>query len=332
MITIAVDAMGGDHAPQAVVDGCLSAVKTHADIRILLCGGQEQLQALLPQDAQRIEIVDAPEVITNHESPTMAIRRKTNSSLVRAMDLVKQGQAQAVLSAGSTGAILAGAIFRIGRIRGIERPALATALPTVKGTPVLLLDCGANVDCKPSYLTSFALMGSVYMQGVMGVEKPRVALINIGAEAEKGNELTKSAYPLMQQAPVSFVGNAEARDVLSGDADVLVCDGFAGNLILKHTEGLAQSMMTMMKESFMSSTRAKIGAVLLKPALRQFKKRLDYSEYGGAPLLGISAVVIKAHGSSNAKAIASAVAQARQAVAGDIVCAITRQLAAAQDA
>jgi len=326
MITIAVDAMGGDHAPQAVVSGCLEALKAFDDISLILCGPESEIKALLPQDASRIEVLDAPEVITNHEHPTTAIRRKTNSSLVRAMDLVKQGKAQAVLSAGSTGAVLAGSIFRIGRIRGIERPALATTLPTVKGSPVLLLDCGANVDCKPAYLANFALMGSVYMKGVMEVAQPKVGLINIGAEAEKGNDLTKSAYPLLSESPVNFIGNVEARDVLSGVADVLVCDGFAGNMLIKHTEGMASSMMQMMKESFMSTTRSKIGALLLKPALKSFKKRLDYTEYGGAPLLGVNTVVIKAHGSSNAKAIASAVRQARQAVKGDIVGAIGREL------
>lgn len=326
MIIIAVDAMGGDHAPQAVVGGCLEALRSFDDISLILCGPESAIKALLPQDISRVEVVDAPEVITNHEHPTTAIRRKTNSSLVRAMDLIKQGKAQAVLSAGSTGAVLAGSIFRIGRIRGIERPALATTLPTAKGSPVLLLDCGANVDCKPAYLANFALMGSIYMKGVMDVAQPKVGLINIGAEAEKGNDLTKASYPLLSESPVNFIGNVEARDVLCGDADVLVCDGFAGNMLIKHTEGMASSMMQMMKESFMSTTRSKIGALLLKPALKAFKKRLDYTEYGGAPLLGVNAVVIKAHGSSNAKAIASAIRQARQAVQGDIVGAIGREL------
>ncbi|MBQ4638442.1 MAG: phosphate acyltransferase PlsX [Clostridia bacterium] len=329
MYTIAVDAMGGDNAPQAVVAGCIEAINEYKDIKLIICGPNEKIKELLGKDYDRIEIVDAQDVITNHDQPTMAIRRKSESSLVKAMELVKSGAAQGLVCAGSTGAVLAGGIFKVGRIRGIERPALAPLLPTVQGKPVMLIDCGANVDCKPQYLTNFALMGTAYMRSVIGVKEPKVALLNIGAEDEKGNELTKAAYPLLKEmSNINFIGNMEARDVLSGDADVLVCDGFAGNVLLKNTEGLASSLMSMMKVEFTSDFRSKIGALLLKPAFKRFKKRMDYTEYGGAPLLGVNGVIIKGHGSSNARAFSRAILQARNAIesnlVGDIVSSIEK--------
>lgn len=328
-IIIAVDAMGGDNAPKAIVEGSVLALRAHADIRILLAGPTDQLNPLLAScdDVRpRIEILEANEVIDIHEPPVIAVRRKKDSSLVVAAMAVKEGRAQALLSAGSTGAVLAAGMLRIGRIRGIERPALAPVLPGLK-RPFLLIDCGANVDCQPKYLEQFGLMGSVYMQKVFSVNTPNVMLANIGAEAEKGNQLTKQAHELMSaQRAYHFTGNIEARDIPMGEADVVVADGFDGNLILKYTEGLAGALMGMLKEEMLSDTRSKVGAMLLKPAFKRFKKRMDYEEYGGAPLLGVEGAVVKAHGSSNAHALESAVGQARNMVRGDIVSLIRQGL------
>lgn len=317
---IAVDAFGGDNAPKAVVEGCVTALKTYSDITIALCGDEESIKSELSAydyDASRVEIYHAPEVIGCDEQPTFAIRRKKNSSLVKAMELVRDKEAECVLSAGSTGAVLAGATFIVRRIEGVKRPALGVVFPAEKGC-VLIMDCGANVDCKPSYLMQFAVMASAYMKDVMGVENPRIGLLNNGAEAEKGNELTKAAYKLLEDAPVNFVGNCEARDILSGQFDAIVCDGFAGNIVLKYTEGMASTLMSMLKGELMADTRSKIGALLAKPAFRRFKKIMDYTEYGGAPLLGIDGGVVKAHGSSNAKAFAAAIGQARKFALGGI--------------
>ena len=332
MIRIAVDVYGGDNAPECVVDGALEAMREMPDIHILFCGAEGKVRAMLearPHDEARVQIVDAPEIITNHESPTLAIRRKLNSSLVKAMDAVKAGQADAAVTAGSTGAALAGGIFRIGRIRGISRPALAPLLPTAKKKPVLLIDCGANVDCKPEYLLQFALMGAAYMRGVMGVSNPKIGLLNIGAEDEKGNELTKSAFPLLKEEKrIDFFGNVEARDALTGCVDVIVSDGFAGNTLLKSTEGAAKLIMGMLKESLSASARTKIGAALAMPALRALKNEMDYEQYGGAALLGVTGVMVKAHGSSKAHAYACAIRQARTMVEGKLVSIISEQLGA----
>ena len=317
---IAVDAFGGDNAPKAVVEGCVAALKTYGDITIALCGDEESIKNELSAydyDSSRVEIHHAPEVIGCDEQPTFAIRRKKNSSLVKAMELVRDKEAECVLSAGSTGAVLAGATFIVRRIEGVKRPALGVVFPAEKGC-VLIMDCGANVDCKPSYLMQFAVMASAYMKDVMGVENPRIGLLNNGAEAEKGNELTKAAYKLLEDAPVNFVGNCEARDILSGQFDAIVCDGFAGNIVLKYTEGLSSTLISMLKGELMADTRSKIGALFAKPAFRRFKKIMDYTEYGGAPLLGIDGGVVKAHGSSNAKAFAAAVGQARKFALGGI--------------
>lgn len=327
MITIAVDAMGGDNAPEAIVQGCLDAVELFDDIRVKLFGPAERIAQLVGEGAQRVEIIDAPDVISNHDHPTMAIRRKKESSLVRALESVKRGEADAAVSCGSTGAVLAGGIFIVGRISGIERPALAPLLPTAADKPVMLIDCGANVDSKPQYLADFALMGSIYMEKAASRPKPAVALVNIGEEAEKGNELTKAAYPLLAALPINFTGNIEGRDLLGGDADVLVCDGFTGNLVLKFAEGLTGTVMGMMKKTFLSSLRTKLGAMLLKPALRSFKHRMDYTEYGGAPLLGVNGVVIKGHGSSNAHAVERAIYQARLNVQTALPATIARAIA-----
>lgn len=328
-ILIAVDAMGGDNAPGAIVEGSILALREYANIRILLVGPTDTILTHLT-DADdvkgRIEIREAPDEIDIHEPPVIAVRRKVNSSLVVAMMAVKNGEAQALVSAGPTGAVLAGGMLRVGRIAGIERPALAPVLPGRK-KPFLLIDSGANVDCQPKYLEQFGLMGSVYMQKVFGVKVPNVCLANIGAEAEKGNNLTKQAHELMAaQTAYAFGGNVEGRDIPSGVADVVVADGFAGNLILKYTEGLAGALIGMLKDEMMATTRAKLGAMLLKPALRNFKKRMDYEEYGGAPLLGVDGAVVKAHGSSRPSAIKSAIGQARNMVMGDIVTLIRQGL------
>lgn len=319
---IALDAMGGDHAPDAIVRGAILALRQFGDVRILLAGPKKRLEEMISEASDvknRIEIIEADEVIGMDEAPMLAVRKKVNSSMVQAMLAVRDKRAGAMVSAGSTGALLACGMLRLGRIKGIERPALAPVLPGVKGG-WLLIDSGANVDCQPKYLAQFGLMGSVYMKNVMGVANPKVGLVNIGAEAEKGNRLTKEAYQLMQnQTSYNFVGNCEAREIPSGDFDVVVADGFDGNLILKYTEGLAGAMMSLMKEDLMSGMRTKIGAALSKPGLRKFKKRLDYNAQGGAPLLGVDGAVVKAHGSSGDEAIKNAIRQARTMLEGEVV-------------
>ena len=330
MIRIAVDVYGGDNAPGCVIDGALEALRAMDDVSILFCGAQAEIEGLLngrEYDAQRVSIVDAPDIITNHESPTLAIRRKLNSSMVRAMDLVKKGEADAVVTAGSTGAALAGGIFRMGRIRGIDRPALGPVLPTSGEHPVILIDCGANADCKPDYLVQFALMGQAYMKGVMGIANPKVGLLNVGAEDEKGNELCKAVFPLLKDHPgVNFYGNVEARDVLTGVVQVIVCDGFSGNILLKSTEGAAQLIFSKLKKGLMSSVRSKLGALMVKPALKTVKNELDYEQYGGAALLGVKGALVKAHGSSKGHAYACAIAQAHTMVKGGVVGIIAQSL------
>lgn len=326
---IALDAMGGDNAPNAIVEGAIRGLRKFKDIEIMLTGPEEKLAALIA-DANdvkdRISIVNATEVITMEDSPMMAVRTKKDSSLVVAMNAVREGCAGAVVSAGSTGALLAGGMFKIGRIPGIERPALAPILPGLKKN-FMLIDCGANVDCQPKYLLQFGMMGSVYMKSVLDVKNPNVGLVNIGAEAEKGNKLVKETYELMQQqSGYNFVGNCEARDIFTGDFDVVVADGFAGNIILKHTEGLAKALFTMIKEELMASLGTKIGAMLAKPAFRKVKKRMDYNAVGGAPLLGVNGAVVKAHGSSGGEAIENAIRQARRMLEGDVVDKITEGL------
>ena len=314
---IALDVMGGDNAPEALIEGAKAALAEMPDIKLVLCGKEDVIRGL---ESDRVRLVPATEVITMEEAPMMAVRKKVDSSLVKAMLEVREGRADAVVSAGSTGAVLAGGMFRIGRIKGIERPALAGILPARKG-PTLLTDIGANVDCQPKYLNAFAMMGSVYMENVVGIKNPKVGLANIGTEAEKGNKLAKESYELMSaQKGYNFCGNVEARDISSGEYQVVVFDGFDGNLILKYTEGLSSDLVGMLKEEIMGGGLiAKIGGMLLKPALRGFKKRMDYTEQGGAPLLGVDGAVVKAHGSSNAKAVCSAIRQARTMIENDVV-------------
>ena len=331
---IALDAMGGDNAPDAIVAGAVAALRRYGDIRILLAGPEARLNALL-EDASdvrgRVEILPAEDVIGMDESPMLAVRKKVNSSMVQAMMAVREKRAQAVVSAGNTGAVLAGGMLRIGRIPGIERPALAPVIPGAK-KPFLLIDAGANVDCQPKYLEQFGLMGSVYMRSVMGVRDPAVGLVNIGAEAEKGNKLTKETYQLMsRQTSYRFAGNAEARDIPTGDFDVVVADGFDGNIILKYTEGIVGAMMGMLKSYLSTSKVSKVGAALARPAFRKFKRSMDYNAYGGAPLLGVEGAVVKAHGSSGEQAIMNALRQAREMLVGDVTGKIREGLSGLSD-
>ena len=327
---IFLDAMGGDNAPQAPVAGAIEALRRFPEIEIELAGVLSQLEPLLTDcdDVRgRITLVDAPEVITNHESPVMGVRTKKQSATVIGMLKLRNKEVDGFVSAGSTGAVLAGGMFRLGRIPGVERPALAPLMPNGKGH-FLLIDCGANVDCKPEYLQVFGVMGDAYMKGVMGMKEPRVGLINIGAESEKGNALVKATYPLMEQAPYRFVGNVEARDITGDVADVLVADGFTGNVVLKFMEGVAGTLMGIIKKEMLGDTRSKIGALLAKPAFRRVKKAMDYTEVGGAPLLGVQGAVVKAHGSSNGHAMACAIGQCIRMIDGHVVDIIAQGVSA----
>jgi len=327
---IAIDAHGGDHAPDEILKGCALALEKDADIELIIAGDEAVIKPALEAlgaDMGRVGIRHAPQLIGMAESPVQAIKTKKDSSLVRALKAVSDGEADAFISAGNTGAVLAGATMIIRRIPGVRRPALAPVMPTGKGNPVLLIDCGANAECKPDYLAQFGVIGSLYMSRVFGVQNPRVGLISNGAEAEKGNELTKAAYALMREMPIDFAGNVEARYVHSGDIDVAVCDGFVGNVVLKLTEGLAATLFGMMKQEFVRDLRSKLGALLLKPAFGRIKKLMDYTEYGGAPFLGVNGCVIKAHGTSGAKEISLAIVQARDMVNAGMVDAIKSGIA-----
>jgi phosphate acyltransferase len=334
---IYLDAMGGDHAPQATVEGAREALSLFPRLTLELGGPLATIQAEAervfendPALKARLSFADCPEVITNDESPVMAIRQKKGSAIVDGLLKLRNHQVDAFVSAGSTGAVLAGGMFRLGRIHGIDRPALAPLLPNGKGY-FLLIDCGANVDCRPEYLQQFALMGNAYMQGMRGIQNPRIGLVNNGAEAEKGCALTKAAYELLMGSGLNFVGNVEARDITGDLADVIVCDGFVGNVILKFMEGVAGTLMSIIKKEITADLRGKIGALLAKPAFKRVKKTMDYSEVGGAPLLGVSGAVIKAHGSCNAHAIACALKQAVTMVEADVVGNIERRLAPAAE-
>lgn len=314
-IKVVVDAMGGDNAPEAPVKGAVEALNEVPGINIILAGRTEEIKKELDKytyDNGRISIVHADDIIGFDEPPVMAIRKKKNSSIVVGMNLVKHGDADAFVSAGSTGAILVGGQFVVGRIKGVERSPLAPLIPTAKG-PALLIDCGANVDARASHLVQFAKMGSIYMQHVVGIKNPKVAIVNIGAEEEKGNMLVKETYPLLKECTdINFTGSIEARDIPKGDADVIVCEAFVGNVILKLYEGLASTLIGKIKEGLMSSFQSKMGALLIKPALKKTLKQFDVSEQGGAPLLGLNGLVVKAHGSSGSLEIKQAIKQCIQ--------------------
>ena len=314
-IKVVVDAMGGDNAPEVTVEGAVEALKVSDKISIILTGRTEDIKKELQKysyDESRISIVQADDVIGFDEPPVMAIRKKKNSSIVVGLNLVKRGEADAFVSAGSTGAILVGGQFVVGRIKGIERAPLAPLIPTAKG-PSLLIDCGANVDARSSHLVQFAKMRSIYMEHIVGIKNPRVAIVNIGAEEEKGNMLVKETYPLLKECTdINFVGSIEARDIPNGDADVIVCEAFVGNVILKLYEGLSNTLMHEIKAGLMSSLRSKIGGLLIKPALKKVVKGFIGEDQGGAPLLGLKGLVVKAHGSSGADDIKKAIIQCIQ--------------------
>jgi len=323
-----IDAMGGDNAPEEIIKGTIEKLNERKDFSVIFTGLEDKIKAELSKyayDEAKVEIVNATEVISMDEHPVEAIRKKKDSSMVVGQLLLKEKKGDAFITCGSTGACLACAQLRLGRIKGINRPALAPVLPNgQKGA--MLIDCGANMDCKPINLAQFAVMGSIYMEKVLGVEKPRVGLANVGIEDTKGNELTKAAFELIkEQNLVNFIGNAEGRDLVD-KVDVMVADGFAGNLMLKSMEGFASFMIATMKKSFMASLRTKIGALLLKPALKDLKKAMDYNAYGGAPLLGVDGVVIKGHGSSKANTMHANIEQAIKMVQADIVGVIKENI------
>lgn len=312
MIKIAVDAMGGDNAPSEIVKGAVEAVSERPDITVCLTGQEDIIKKELEKytyKKEQIEIVPASEVIETGDPPVNAIRKKKDSSIVVGMNLVKRGEADGFVSAGSSGAILVGGQVIVGRIKGVERPPLAPLIPTERGFS-LLIDCGANVDARPSHLVQFAQMGSIYMEHVMGVKRPRVAIVNIGAEEEKGNALVKETFPLLKECPgINFIGSIEAREIPHGGADVIVCEAFVGNVILKLYEGVGATMISMIKKGMISSLRSKIGALLIKPALKSTLKSFDASQYGGAPLLGLKGLVVKTHGSSKANEVKNSIIQ-----------------------
>ena len=327
-IILVVDGMGGDFAPKAAVEGCIAAIKEDDTIELVITGDKSLIEKELLKytyNKEKISIVHTTEIITTNEAPVMAVRKKKDSSLVKALYLVKNNEAQGLISAGSTGALMAGASFIIGRIKGIDRVALAPVMPG-KNAPFMVVDAGANVDCKPSFLLQFALMGKIYFENVLDVKNPSIGLVNIGSEAEKGNELTKATYPLLKNADFNFVGNVEPRDVSNGDVNILVCDGFIGNTILKMYEGVAANIFSMLKSEIMGSLTTKIGGLLLKPVFNDFKIKFDYTEYGGSAFLGTKGICIKAHGSSNGKAFKNAILQAKHCCDNSIIEKIEKEL------
>lgn len=315
IVKVAVDVMGGDNAPVEIIKGAIDAVNINENIHVVLVGNEEEIKKELVSYTYRkdqVEIVHAPDVIHTGEPPVMAIRKKKESSIVVALEMVKNGDADAFVSAGSSGAILVGGQLIVGRIKGVERPPLAPLIPTKTGVS-LLVDCGANVDARPSHLVQFAKMGSIYMENVLGIKNPRVAIVNIGAEEEKGNQLVKETFPLLKECQdINFIGSIEARDIPNGNADVIVCEAFVGNVILKLYEGVGATLIGKVKEGLMSTFRSKIGALLIKPALKKTLKAFDASEYGGAPLIGLKGLVVKTHGSSKAKEVCNSIIQCQK--------------------
>ena len=314
---IAIDAMGGDFAPGEIVAGAVRA-QAELGVQVLLVGEPQSIEALLKQHnaLHQVEVVPAEGIVEMHEEPLSGIRKKPKASINVAMDLVKQGRADAVVSAGHSGAAMAAALLRLGRLRGIDRPAIGTVLPTLNASKsVLILDVGANVDCRPKFLEQFAVMGNIYSQYVLNVEEPKVGLLNIGEEESKGNELALRTHELLQNNPsLSFIGNAEGRDVLSGRFDVIVCDGFVGNVLLKFAEAVGEVLLQILREELPQGWRGRLGTLLLKPNLRRIKQRVDHAEHGGGLLLGVAGVCIISHGSSQAPSIFNAVRLAKEAV------------------
>jgi glycerol-3-phosphate acyltransferase PlsX len=309
MLRIAVDAMGSDHAPAVEVDGSVEAAAQFG-VGIVLVGQEERIRGFLARhdiSGLSIDIVHASEVVTMEDAAATAVRRKRDSSIRVAADLVREGAVSGIVSAGNTGAVMATSKLVVGTLPIVDRPALSTVLPTQKGKPAILLDVGANVDCKPRHLEQFAIMGDVYSRAIFGIRRPRVGLLSIGEEDSKGNELTKEAFKSLKRAPINFIGNVEGRDIFKGDVDVIVCDGFTGNVALKLSEGLIETFTAMLGQELKKTVAAKVGYMLSQHAFREFRQRMDYSEYGGAPLLGINGIAIVCHGRSNANAIKNAV-------------------------
>ncbi len=313
MMRIAIDAMGGDNAPNEIVLGAVKAAREFNDLNITLYGNENEISKYISKE-DRVEIIHAEEVILGTDEPVRAVRRKKNSSMVMMAQAVADGYADACVSAGNTGALMAAGLFIVGRIEGIERPALAPTLPTLDGKGFVMLDLGANADAKAEHLLQYAIMGSIYAEKVRGIPNPRVGLLNIGTEEKKGNDLTKEAFKLIKESGVNFVGNVESRDLLQGPADVVVTDGFTGNMVLKTIEGTAMSVFSMLKETLMSNMKTKLAAGLIKSDLMKIKGKMDYSEYGGAALFGLNAPVVKAHGSSNETAFYNAVKQTKEMI------------------
>ena len=331
MSRIAVDAMGGDHAPDAIVDGAVAAAR-HLDAEILLVGATDRVQsALIPHGHSArlgVRIVEAPDVVAMTDAPAATLRRKPRASIRVAADCVARGDAVAMVSAGHTGASVMAAFAAFGTLAGVDRPALATTIPT-RGAPAVLLDAGANVECRPQHLLQFAVMGSVYGRVVLGVTRPRVGLLSIGEEANKGNELVREAHRLLKQAPINFIGNVEARDIYSGVADVIVCDGFTGNIVLKTSDGLVEAVESLLGDELQGTFSSQVGYLLSRRAFRRFRRRLDYSEYGGALLLGVAGVAIVCHGRSSARAVRNAIAMAYRFGSSDFITRVEREIASA---
>ena len=331
---LAVDAMGGDRAPDEVVRGASWALDEDPGLSLTLVGRREAVMPIIDASGavkrhlgQRLEFIPAAEVISSEETGAFAVRRKKDSSINVGLRLVKEGHCDGFLSAGNTGALMAGSLLSFGRVSGIKRPALGVTLPTRQaGRGLLLLDVGANADAKPEYLMQFGIMGSVYVEQIMGIPEPKVALLNIGTERDKGNQLVRESFDLFANSSLNFVGFLESRQLLDGRIDVVVCDGFTGNVLLKQLEGTASAIFGMLKEELMASISTKVGAALAKPAFRRLQKRMDYTEYGGAPLFGLNGACIKCHGSSNAKAIKNGIFVARDYVDRDVLGALRQQI------
>ena len=324
---IIIDTLGADKGPKEIVKGSMEAMAEFG-IEIVFVGDEEYIESELSNytyDRSKVNILNATETIENSDEPALAIRRKKDSSIVVGMNALKEGKGDALVSAGSTGALLAGGLFIVKRIKGIDRAALASVYPTLEGRS-FLLDMGANVECKPEYLYQFALMGSIYSREILGIDEPSVGLINIGIEEGKGDTLRKEAYDLLKDSKLNFIGNYEARDVMTGRCDVMVCDGFTGNIILKTTEGIAKSLSGELKDFIMKNFTSKLGGVLLKTQFKNMKNKLDYREYGGAPLLGLKKPIIKAHGSSDALAIKNAIRQTINVIDKDVIGIIDKNL------
>ncbi|WP_091657904.1 phosphate acyltransferase PlsX [Alteribacillus iranensis] len=323
---IVIDAMGGDQAPKAHVAGAMAAVRSFEDVEVTLVGNESEIQKHLTSNHKRISILHTEEKIKDDDVPTIAVRRKKEASMVLAVKEVKEGRADACISSGNTGALMTAGLLHVGRIKGIERPALAPMLPTVDGEGFLLLDVGANVDAKPNHLLQNAIIGATYLEMVKKVDSPRVGLVNVGTEDGKGNELSKEAFELLSQSQLHFIGNVEARDLLNGVCDVAVCDGFSGNLILKSIEGTAGTLFTLLKKELTSTFMNKVAAGMLKHSFTKIKEKMSYSHYGGAGLFGLKAPVIKAHGSSDHTAIFHAIRQAKQMINEDVTGIIEREI------